>query len=194
MPSSLPIMTKSKRGKPGYPERSFMKQFCYCILLLCLGSGMDSGASAQSGSLRLVTGSYQNMSAGDWLDSLHITLSAVGEPLDSVLKKAFAKTSFSFSFDQQQDIFITRGRPLATNLPPGFFEGKLIPAEQNRDLTDFLNDTTKPVISTLENKLYVIGTKNSKTSPDRISVAGYIRDIETGEPVRPSILNIRGSG
>jgi hypothetical protein len=73
-----------------------------------------------------------------------------------------------------------------TGLPPGFFDptipekGALAAGDTVRD---YLEEVGKPVVATLENKLFVIGDKAMATQPGAAHLAGYARDASTGEPI-----------
>src|SRR5262245_7095168 len=118
-------------------------------------------------------------------DSLKINVSVKEQPLRKVLELAFANTSFHFSMDQRKNVFLIKDKTIATELPLGFFEK----AKSNIDTIgnnvadiDLATDA-KAVSASMENKLYVIGVKGIETKTGNATVAGYVRDDKTREPL-----------
>ena len=52
-------------------------------------------------------------------DSLRVTVQANEKPLETILDMAFKNTDFHYAITQQQ-IFLTKGRQIKTELAPGF--------------------------------------------------------------------------
>ena len=118
-------------------------------------------------------------------DSVQFNFSIKDQPLQKVLELAFSNTSFHFSIDQHNNVFLTKDKIIKTDLPPGFFE-------KIKDTTDSLDNNagdikivndTKPITASLENKLYEIGIKGSGNKTGNATLAGYVRDDKTGEPL-----------
>ena len=118
------------------------------------------------------------------LDSVRINLSVISQPLKTVLEKAFENTDIYYAIDQHNNVFISKGLAVKTTLPEGFFTGKINNknALAEKAGIDFTNDSIKGINSTTENKLYVIGEITSSNAGS-FTIAGYIRDAKTGEPV-----------
>jgi hypothetical protein len=118
------------------------------------------------------------------LDTTRIDVSVQAQPLSVVLQSVFSGTGISFSVDRFHHVFIAKGDAINTGLPPGFFDkadtGRLAAGDTIRD---YLEDVGKPTITTLENKLYVIGDKASGNLPGKVNLAGYTLDAATGEPI-----------
>jgi hypothetical protein len=131
-------------------------------------------------------------------DSLSISLSAKDQPLRKVLSQAFANTDFYYAIDNARHVFLTRGRSISVALPPGFFTGgkqdiNKLQQDSFADLDD--KDENKPVQkAVLENKLYEIGDKNITTPQNVVTVAGYIKDAKTGEPIVGASVLVEKSG
>ncbi len=122
------------------------------------------------------------------MDSISITVTAAAQPLKTVLDQAFANTGLQYTADNAGHIFITRGYALNLLLPSNFPTG--VPAgnqqASNAAVTNTFSDsdevsTTPKAVA--ENKLYEIGDKLLTNAPSVITLAGYVRDIKTGEPV-----------
>ena len=119
------------------------------------------------------------------LDTTKIDCNVDRTPVAKVLDQLFAGTDISFSIDQHEHVFIARGEAIHTDLPPGYFDrtgdkGGLAGGDSIRD---YLEEAGRQQVATLENKLYVIGDKNSPGVNRVSNVAGYARDAKTGEPI-----------
>ena len=131
-------------------------------------------------------------------DSLSISVSVKDQPLRKVLDQAFANTDFRYAIDSAKHVFVTKGRSISMALPPGFFTGGKQdtnkPLQEGfADLDD--NDENKPAQkAVLENKLYEIGDKNITTPQNVVTVAGYIKDAKTGEPIVGASVLVEKSG
>jgi hypothetical protein len=118
-------------------------------------------------------------------DSLQINFSVKDQPLQKVLELAFANTGFHFSIDQHNNVFLLKDKMIRTDLPAGFFEKiKSVNDSAGNHIADIeLTDNSKTVSASLENKLYEIGTKGGGNKTGNSTLAGYVRDDKTGEPL-----------
>jgi hypothetical protein len=123
------------------------------------------------------------------LDSVVITIDAQNQPLTKVLDLAFSGNDVFYTIDESKHIFLTRGRPLSLLLPDGFFTGGKTNKPRLRQDTSLTADTFDPddeksaQKAILENKLYEIGDRSVPNPPKIVTVAGYVRDAKTGEPI-----------
>jgi hypothetical protein len=117
-------------------------------------------------------------------DSLKINVKVDSQPLDDILKQVFANTSFQYTILQRQ-VFISKDRALIGTLASGIFydEGlKSDPAKVNNELVDYTDGKMrKPVVATVENKLYEIGVKTNEIKRGSAILSGYVHDKKTGE-------------
>ncbi len=120
-------------------------------------------------------------------DSIAITVVVQQQPLIKVLEQAFAHSDVYYSTDNNKHFFITRGKPIDLLLPVGFFGGSK--TDQNKQQQTSLTDNSdkednKPVEkAVLENKLYEVGDKSVINPQATVTMAGYIRDAKSGEPI-----------
>ena len=117
-------------------------------------------------------------------DSLQVTLEVAQVPLQTILEQSFRNTNFHFAIVGQQ-VFLTKGREIQTTLAAGFFKGKAgdVPHETT-PMVDYTNDQDKKIPeATTENKLYEIGIKTNEIKPGTATLAGYVKDIKSGEAV-----------
>jgi hypothetical protein len=115
-------------------------------------------------------------------DSLKLTVQATDKTLSAVLDMAFQKTSFHYSITEQS-VFLTKGRQLNTTLAPGFFNTPTA-AVSTTTVTDYTEEKeTKVAEATTENKLYEIGIRTNNIKAGNANLAGYVRNIKTGEAI-----------
>ncbi|MBS1526320.1 MAG: carboxypeptidase-like regulatory domain-containing protein [Bacteroidetes bacterium] len=119
-------------------------------------------------------------------DSLKVTLQASNKTLGQVLDMAFAKTDFHYTI-KDQFVFLTKGRRLYTDLAVGFFNAPAANNEAEKQPTtavDYADETEKKVAeATTENKIYEIGIKTNNIKSGTATLAGYVRNIKTGEAI-----------
>ncbi|MEP7317152.1 MAG: carboxypeptidase-like regulatory domain-containing protein [Panacibacter sp.] len=178
-------------------KNRFCLYFTICLLLSA------SVIHAQKNAYPLVSGIYDNVPVQQFLlqlekqsgyrfyfdtlqfDSIKITVSVKDQLLLNVLELAFKNTGLNYSADHQKNIFITRGLTVQAELPQDFFAIRKGNGKDSLYVDGFINlsdSLIKPQNATQENKLYTIG-ENGINTLGGITVAGYIRDIKTGEPV-----------
>ena len=124
-------------------------------------------------------------------DSLHINLTANRDPLSYVMDQAFAKTDFKYSIGPHNEVFLTRGSFVQTNLTataPDTAKGKrrvyVTVTEDGQNANQHLQ------VAALENKLYQIGVNSANNGQSTALISGYVRDAKTGEPVAGASIYI----
>jgi len=116
-------------------------------------------------------------------DSLKITLTITDKPLNVILAQAFNNTKFRYTILQQQ-VFITKGRAINPGLPAGFFNTTAAAPAKQVVATGYADENEEKVPeATIENKLYEIGIRTNTIKAGSATVAGYLRDIKSAEPV-----------
>jgi hypothetical protein len=121
------------------------------------------------------------------VDSVRITLKATRKPLTYILENAFKGTDLRFSITDRGEVFLTRDRVIITDLADGF-SGKTSAGAAGMKgivgLPDYFTDASDKATpkATIENKVYQIGARSNATT-GMVTIAGYLRDIKTGEPV-----------
>ncbi len=119
-------------------------------------------------------------------DSLVVNLKATAVPLTVILDRLFQNTDFHYAIDSDYNVFVTRKYEIHTSLPQGFFESKktksAAPEEADITVTDTRTQKENERLrSSLENKLYDIGVKTNTVGTGSATIAGYVRDIRSGE-------------
>jgi hypothetical protein len=178
-----------------------MRYIYFLLAVLC--SLFYTELSAQEKSDTLVTGDFKELKIEQFVqeletqtgfhfyyisnqfDSLQINVSVKEQPLNKVLELAFANTSFHFSIDQRKNVFLIKGKTITPELPVGFFEKTKNKNDTvANNIADIeLTSDAKTVSASMENKLYEIGIKGSETKTANATIAGYIRDDQTREPL-----------
>jgi hypothetical protein len=116
-------------------------------------------------------------------DSLKVTLQLNDKPLEVVLNTAFQKTAYHYSIIEQ-NVFLSKGRQVSTSLAPGFFNTQPANAPPTNAVTDYTVETqTKVPEATTENKIYEIGIRTNSIKAGNATLAGYVRNIKTGEAI-----------
>ena len=125
------------------------------------------------------------------LDTITVNLNLNNVFLDDVLKTVLINTSFKYAVFEN-NVFITKINQIYTSLPSQF-TGKTpaIAFTPKPVEDDFLIKKTE-ISATIENKLYTIGT--SKDSLKKTAnLSGFVKNLETGEPISGVTLFISNS-
>lgn len=120
-------------------------------------------------------------------DSLRVSVSVTNVSLQKVLELVFANSEYHFAIPEKQAyVLLTRGATIKTNLPPGFFSNS---SADSSLATPVYGDKKKTRIdASIENKLFEIGIRTNSPGSGSIAMAGYVRNIKTGEPVAGAII------
>ncbi|HQT24344.1 MAG: TonB-dependent receptor [Sphingobacteriales bacterium 17-39-43] len=121
-------------------------------------------------------------------DSIRVTLSARNESVSAILRLAFRNTSFSYTIDPNNNVFLTKGVEILASLPYGIFENEKDSLswqmQKEPELIAELTGTVEQgnLSSALENKQIQIGNKTAQFRPGNVTLVGYVRDAKTGVP------------
>ena len=108
------------------------------------------------------------------------TYIAKSEPLNKVLSKLFSSDLIYPSFDDQDNLFLSKSKTLSLILPESYFSGnKTIATANNIIDEEDLSDSKEALV---DKKLYEIGDKNAR-SQKSVVIGGIIKDVKTGQPV-----------
>src|SRR5665647_587488 len=167
------------------------------IIFTCTCLFASYNLQAQDNDIPYVSGEYKNMSAEKFLlqmekqtgfhlyfdssqlDSIVVDISVNKKPLTEVLKLAFITTKLEVAYYAPDNIFISKGLLVQTELPNGFLnKGKRTKNEilQDSSFENYTNAENRVQNATLQNKLYVIGGQNPSNNPARKTITGFILD------------------
>ena len=126
-------------------------------------------------------------------DSLEINTNVNQMSLQQLFDIIFKNTDVHYAFGTDNNVFISKRYTIQTSLPKNFFD----PGKGGADslsqavfyADDAINAKSNLKISP-ENKLFDIGSKNGKIASARPTVAGYLRDIKTGEPLMGASISV----
>jgi hypothetical protein len=122
-------------------------------------------------------------------DSLRVSLSVTNVSLHKVLELVFANSEYHFAIPEKQTyVLLTKGATIKTSLPPGFFSNT---TTDSLPATASYGDKKKTrTDASIENKLFEIGIRNNNPGTGSVAMAGYVRNIKTGEPVAGAIITL----
>ncbi|PRY53814.1 TonB-dependent receptor-like protein [Arcticibacter pallidicorallinus] len=154
----------------------------------------------------LISGKLENAKVGEFIDflnsatgyqiyydqtkfdSLRVNLEFTNKNIDWVLDQAFKNTQYRYAIDFQKNIFLTSGDKMVVtldNLLPELVSDEVVPVRKiEREVREFLTET-EPQISVIasNNRVYDIGVKTANFRKGNVTIAGFVRVAQTGEPV-----------
>jgi hypothetical protein len=178
----------------------------FILTILCL-SGFIAAAQDQ----KLISGNFTNYSFPRLVreieqqtpyhiyydstetDSLEFSLTADKSTLQQVFDNIFKGTDIHYSLGTDNNVFVTKRYSIQTTLPKNFFEPGRQEADSMAQTAYNADETISPKTNfkiSPENKLFDIGTKNGKTISGKPTVAGYVRDIKTGEAIMGATISV----
>ena len=122
------------------------------------------------------------------IDSFYISIHFSNKPLSILLDSLFKETDFQYAIDPDNNVYVTQKFKITTALPKGFFDrGKKTSDSLNNngpELADYSEDPKNEKLkSSLENRLFEIGVKTYTLKKGNSTIAGYVREFKTGEPI-----------
>ncbi|MDN3587823.1 TonB-dependent receptor [Pedobacter aquatilis] len=119
------------------------------------------------------------------IDSLRISVKAENKIVSFILEQAFKGSDFHFAISGTS-IFLTKGKQIKTLLADGYYPNKVggdkAVTVQERDYFND-NQAEKVADATIENKIYAVGVRTNNLKPGKVTMAGYLRDVKSGEPI-----------
>jgi len=116
-------------------------------------------------------------------DSVRMNFSVKDVPLDQALDQAFTNTEFRYTILQNEGyILLTKGVRISAELPGDFF------SRDSKDtsrlsLPEYGDRKDVKIDASIENKIFEIGIKTNSGAAGKTILAGYVRDVKTGEPL-----------
>lgn len=121
-------------------------------------------------------------------DSLRVNLEFSNKHINWVLDQAFKNTQYRYAIDFQKNIFLTSGDEMVVTLDnflPELLSDQVVPIrETEREVKEFLTER-EPQTSAIasNNRVYDIGVKTANFRKGNVTIAGFVRVAQTGEPV-----------
>jgi hypothetical protein len=122
-------------------------------------------------------------------DSIQVDMRVDNQPLRVMLRQLLNGTKYGFAIDNQQRVYITANRLIRTELPIGFFNRGGAGSATDSTLAAYLTENRKKRVEP-ETKTYEIGKRTNPIRPGRSTVAGYVRNTSSGEPIVGAALYI----
>lgn len=111
------------------------------------------------------------------------------EKIASVFAKLFGQQAIFYSLDNQDNVFLTKGKQLNIQLTERYFSGIKVNQNSNDALAD--EDESSSIKEALIDKtIYEIGDKNTGGNKKTIVLGGFVKDAKTGEPIAGASVNI----
>jgi CarboxypepD_reg-like domain/TonB-dependent Receptor Plug Domain len=120
------------------------------------------------------------------IDSLPFNIYTSNNTLSQILDKYFSGTGIFYAIDSVNRVFISRQFKIQTRLPDDFFRKT---TNQPADVYDInLKVDEQPVgknklRTSIESRLFEIGNKAAMFGKSNATIAGYVREIKTGEAI-----------
>ncbi len=186
-------------------RKIYLLSFCFiCFLQI---------ASAQQNNTKLISATFQKATISQFVndleskssyhfyydpvqfDSLRVTLQVTDKPIEAILELAFKNTDFRYAITRQQQIFLTKGRQIKTELAAGFQSNPSLNAQNKptQAIEEYKDDDKTVPEATTENKLYEIGIKTNNIKSGNAILSGYIRNIKSGEAVIGASIYVASS-
>jgi len=127
------------------------------------------------------------------VDSFYVDGNFNNVGLRDVLKTIFAGTDVYFFINDFNQVILTQGYEVETELAFNYFDRNNIGSiARDTEVIDFLQEEERKaeLQSTMENKIIEIGQKGRISPREYTNMAGYIRDGETGEPLIGALIYI----
>jgi hypothetical protein len=126
------------------------------------------------------------------LDSISVTAKVDQKPLSFILSTIFQNTGVNFVIEQNA-VFLTKHKIINPALAQGYYGGRQklpegqvnLPAIVDLDLDDEADKTLNAVTP---NKIYEIGIKTNIIKKGTGIIAGYVRDLRSGEPIAGAVI------
>ena len=187
-----------------------MRHIFLCLFLICCVF-INSILISNGQNSKRITGEYAGISFEEFvrkieavtpyrfyyqvkeIDSLRVQLKVSESDLGNVLNGIFRNTAFRYAIDSLDHVFILRRATIQTDLPPDFFNrGKISKDSLNEAEYGMWEEPVEKekLKSSIENKLFEIGTRTGNFPKGSVTLAGYVRDAKNGEAISAAAVYI----
>ncbi|MFW5760413.1 MAG: carboxypeptidase-like regulatory domain-containing protein, partial [Cyclobacteriaceae bacterium] len=117
------------------------------------------------------------------IDSVYVTMSEKEYGIEQLLENLSASTGLQMVYDDRGYVYLTRNVKIRTSLPAGFFDRVNDSVSYDVSVFDYIKTDEKKEDTSIENKLIEIGPRSNSLKPGKVNLAGYVKDVNSGEPV-----------
>jgi len=123
-----------------------------------------------------------------WLESEKktITENFTNSSLENILTNLFANTSLNY-FIENNKVILTENRIVYDYFVDNYFKPK---TNKDPNATDNQNNQFKNEISSFDTDIIFIGKQKKRNGVSKHTLTGYIKDIETNEPVKNVVVKV----
>ncbi len=117
------------------------------------------------------------------LDSIRVTVKVDQKPLATILDKVFENTNVHFIINKK-DVFLTKNKTINIELAQSYYPDRAKESAGQKPIrTATIDQEDKILEAVTPNKIYEIGIKTNVLKKGTATIAGYIRDLITREPI-----------
>lgn len=172
-----------------------------CIVLLCnvVGNAQEKQGTKINGKLEnagigqvtnflhSATG-YQFYYDQTKFDSLSVNLVILDKDIHWVLDQAFKNTKYKYAIDFQKNVFLTLEDAFVVSLdklfPTDTVDASTSDAIPEKRVNEYLTESVPQNVSIVSNnRIFDIGIKTTNFKRGNVTLAGFVRVAQTGEPV-----------
>lgn len=131
---------------------------------------------------------YRFFYIADQVDSITVNITVKNQPLSLILDQVLQHSDLHYAIDDELEVFVIKKFSIQTKLPADFFNSKNVKADTAK-ISGFEEDDyaeekpTQKLKSSAELRLYTIGPKTNSYRKGKGTVAGYVRDLKSGEAI-----------
>lgn len=175
-----------------------MRLFCFtvgCFLFLCslsvFGQNTEKLFSVEFNQAKISTVVKDLEAKSDFrfyydplpMDSLLITAKVNNKPLATILSTLFENTNVRFVI-YKNDVFLTKEKTINLELAQSYFPDRVQQTTDQKPMRiATIDDNDRILEAVTPNKIYEIGIKTNELKKGSATIAGYIRDLVTGDPL-----------
>ena len=172
-----------------------------CILLLFLIVSIS--VSAQTGDVR-ITADYSQLPfqeavsdlekrypirfyfSPEWMDTVNVSVTANEVILPVFMDQLLRNTNFKYYVHNNNRIILTRDYEIVKDISANFNDPDRVVEEEEEDASleifePLVLEEKASELSNLENKLFIIGDPQNRSSGNTATLSGYVKDIKSGE-------------
>lgn len=123
------------------------------------------------------------------MDKVKITFKAEQKTLKYILEEALKTTDLHFTITPDQQVFLTKNKPIRLDLVDEAFSAKEI-AKNNLNQQNISMQVDRTIEATAEHKIYQIGIKTNEIKNGTATIAGYLLDFKTSEPISGAVISV----